>query len=580
MNPSITTAAVAEQATGNLTGGTPSILTIWASHRGIVIVLLCAAALIFPNLGKDTLWNDEGDTAYWALSIKEFGVPKAWDGRDFSHQDPGSMNDNLVLVTFPWLSLYATATSLAIFGETAWAARLPFALAGWGTVWLLYLLVWRMTGRKQAALSAAVLLLLSVQFLLYARSCRHYAFNMFFVCLALLTFLKLDQPRKVFAFSAVLILLFYSLPLPGVCVPAALGVLTICYRPFHNYRRAFWISMLMVLPLTLPWLIWSGQRWTTADVLRPSSLAEITARVFQMAIEVMVAVPLLGWLGLWPFSRGRGTREGANLMILCAVVMAALVSADVWTHSVKLQHLNGVRHYCGVIPLGAAISGVLIASISGGRWWTQAGLIFILGATHLGGNLLPWWGAKSMGVSPETTRQAMMIHVPQNPVYMVLRVELPAYVLGLYQDNPGTVSEICRALKAHAAPDDILFTNYAWESIYFYTRLRQAGKIAPGHPIYAAARRQGLPDYVFNASAAQWVVWRNAWAEFMSGNERLKEAMSTWNRRGATLKVVETIRETRWENREDLYFRRFPFFGCLYHTYPSYPEAVLFRVVN
>jgi len=579
LNPSMKTGAFVEQAADNSIGGNPSIRAVLASHRGIVIVLLCAAALIFPNLGKDTLWNDEGDTAYWALSIKQFGVPKAWDGRDFSHQDPGSMNDNLVLVTYPWLPLYATAGSLAIFGETAWAARLPFALAGWGTVLILYLLVWRMTGQKQAALSAAIFLLFSVQFLLYTRSCRHYAFNMFFTCLALLTFLSLGRPRMVFVFASVLLLLFYSLPLPGVCLPAALGALTLFHPPFHKYRRAFWTAMLIVVPLTVPWLIWSSLRWTSTDVSRPSSVPIIAGRVLQMAIEIMVAVPLLGWLGLLPFLRRRCTRESANLITLCALVMAAFVSADVLTHSVKLQHLNGIRHYCGVIPLGAAISSVLIVSLSRGCWWKYSVLLFIFGATHLGGNSLPWLAA-SMTASTETSQQLMMIHTPQNPAYTLLRGELPAYVLDLFQDNPGTVTEICRALKSHAGPDDILFTNYGWESIYFYTRLRQAGKIAPGDPIYSAARKQGLPDYVFNASAAHWVVWRNAWAEFMGGNQRLTEAMSAWKARGATTRVVATFRETRWENREDLYFRRFPSFGCLYHTYATYPEAVLLQVLN
>ena len=63
------TGAFVEQAADNSIGGNPSIRAVLASHRGLVIVLLCAAALIFPNLGKDTLWNDEGDTAYWALSL-------------------------------------------------------------------------------------------------------------------------------------------------------------------------------------------------------------------------------------------------------------------------------------------------------------------------------------------------------------------------------------------------------------------------------------------------------------------------------------------------------------------------------
>src|SRR6185436_14799899 len=100
-------------------------------HAAIGIVLVVAAALTFPSLGRDALWADEGDTAVLAASILKFGVPTAWDGVTFSDSDYGDrLTADFVMVSHPWVQYYAVAAAFAVFGESAFAARVPFALAG------------------------------------------------------------------------------------------------------------------------------------------------------------------------------------------------------------------------------------------------------------------------------------------------------------------------------------------------------------------------------------------------------------------------------------------------------------------
>src|SRR6266404_1187559 len=147
-------------------------------HWPFVIVALIGAMLIFTNLGTDYLWEDEGDTAALASNILKFGVPKAWDGAAFLDSDHGArLNRDLVMVTHPWVQYYLSAGSFLVLGENTLAARLPFAITAWMSIFFVYIFVWRHVGSRLAAFSAGALLTFSVQFLLYARQCRYCSLN-------------------------------------------------------------------------------------------------------------------------------------------------------------------------------------------------------------------------------------------------------------------------------------------------------------------------------------------------------------------------------------------------------------------
>src|SRR5438309_8489380 len=202
------------------------------SHWPFALLAVVAFALIFTNLGSDYLWEDEGDTAALASNILKFGVPKAWDGVAFLDSDHGArLNNNLVMVTHPWLQYYLTAGSFLVFGQNTFAARLPFALAGWMSILFVYFFVWRITVSRVAAFSAAALLVLSVQFLLYARQCRYCALNMLFICWLFWIFFRMKSARDCVFFVLTGVLLFHTHPY-GLVPVFALGSLSLFYRPF------------------------------------------------------------------------------------------------------------------------------------------------------------------------------------------------------------------------------------------------------------------------------------------------------------------------------------------------------------
>jgi len=91
----------------------------------------------------------------------------------------------------PVLAYWTVAASWLIFGVNVLAARLPFLLAGCGTLWLTYRLARKLTGNDRTALLAAVILASHPQFLLCSIRSMPDALLVFFVTLSAFGFLRL-----------------------------------------------------------------------------------------------------------------------------------------------------------------------------------------------------------------------------------------------------------------------------------------------------------------------------------------------------------------------------------------------------
>jgi 4-amino-4-deoxy-L-arabinose transferase-like glycosyltransferase len=566
-------------------------------NTGIAVLAGLSLPLLFAGLGKDYLWADEGDTAVLASNILKFGVPKAWDGVTFTDSDMGArLNDDLVMVCHPWVQYYVTAASFLLFGETALAARLPFALAAWLTLLLTYRLVLKLTQDRRAAFSAACLLLLSVQFLLYARQCRNYSLNMLLTLSLVLLFFEVGNRRGKVWFALAAVLLFHTHPI-AIAPIGALGLLTLVYRPFFYYRRGFLISMVPVCLLTLPWILWADQGYReNVQMLRGMDL--FGPRVTQFFIESASVAPLMDAIlllvFLWFRHRGKQavharshgetaapttpvfTDGERSLVIVVAALFVAYALLMVVTQSRASMMQIGMRHASPLIPLMMAMTGVLIIKVSSHNAKVWLLLMLVLGFTHLG-HIALWAadGARRLVFGPE--QGVPSVHMPPRWVDRFFTTSQIGFLKELCHRNVGTVGEICEFLNRHAKPGDILITNYEWDPIYFHTRLRQGLKIFPEYPIYRRAREKGLPEYVFSVEGVRWIVWRSAWGN-IRGYDIAELDEEALKRRGARTEIVATLHETMWENREDLHFHRFPHHDYKYGWFGTLPPTVVVRV--
>jgi hypothetical protein len=511
----------------------------------------------------------------------------AWDGTTFTESDAGRrLTPGLLLVGTPWLPFYATAASLAIFGESAAAARLPFALAGLATLILLYALVLRMTADRLAATLASALLLVSVQFLLYARQCRHYALNMALSLALLLAFDRLARRRFDWLFVATGVLLFHCHPLPAAVTLATLGGATLLLPAFRPMRRGFWTSLPAILALTAPWVLFARGGWEENSRLLMQP-AEVVPRLVQFAFESSIALPLVGWLILTPLAWRRLTeRDSAALALLLALV-AAYAAVTPIVQNTRQMWEYGLRYANALLPVGAAVTGILVARASSdprrsppARYaGTAVAIAALFAGTHLPGRSALWLltdPAPPPEDPPAPARTAM--HAPKSRIDELLRTELAAFARELVATSPGTLARTVVFLDANAAPGDRVVTNYEWEPLYFHTRLPQAYKVLESYPILAAARAAGLPDYVFEPDTARWLVWRAPWEDYQG--YRWAEVAARLRAAGATLVPVASFPETVWENRENLHFRRFPGVGHLFPgaVPPVYPPAKIWRI--
>ncbi len=543
------------------------------SRWPLAVLAAFGLVLIFTNLGSDYLWEDEGDTAVLASNILKFGVPKAWDGAAFVDVDHGArLNSNLVMVLHPWLPYYLTAGSFLVFGQNTFAARLPFALAGWLSVLLSYLFVCRITASRVSAFCAASLLMLSVQFLLYARQCRYGALNMLLMCGLLWSFFRMKSGRGCALFVLIAVLFFHTHPY-GLVPVAVLGGLSLVYKAFLAQRRWMWSAAPAIAVLTVPWLALSpnGVRENTAPL---QSVGEFFKRFTQAAIECTSVTPFIGTIVLFliclilaklqrkrktaatveldPISMDLTTGEASVVLTVFAITFSYILVMGV-TQSSDMLWRFGMRYATAVLPLVAMASGILIVKISRGNFSVWLSLLLLFGLTKIG-QLTPWMFWNRSGVL-RAGRYSVAAHVPLTVIDCFFGSGLTKFMQDLWRENPGTVATVCKFLRENAKPGDVLIVNYGMEPIYFYTRLPQAMGILPSYPIYESARRLGLPEFVFGIDHVRWVVWRSAWEGFpgYTIDQVLSQIVQEGGRRANVLEMEETISE----NREDIHFHRF-----------------------
>jgi len=558
------------------------------------------ALLIFTNLGTDYLWEDEGDTAALAANILKFGVPKAWDGAAFLDSDHGArLNRDLVMVTHPWLQYYLAAGSFLLFGQNTFAARLPFAVAGWMSILVVYFFVWRLTGSRLAAFTAAALLTSSVQFLLYARQCRYCSLNLLLVCWLFWTFFNMKSARECTLFVLAAFLLFHTHPY-GIAPVVALGGLSLIYPPFRTQRRWIWFAAPAIALLTLPWLALSSLSSTGSalNTTAAQSLGEFVERCVQAFIESTSVAPLIGTgIGLivallMHSAKRKIARSDVTdvatapnkpallqinemsilLSVFATVVLYGLATAI--SQSSDSLWLAGMRYSSAVLPLAAIAAGILIAKASRGNWVIWTALVLVFGFTKLA-QLTPWVAANPSGLI-RFGKYSVGAHVPERVVDRFLGSGLLMYVRDLWRENPGTVEKSCKFLRENARAGDVLIVNYGMEPTYFYTRLPQAMGILRQYPVYERARELGLPEFVFGSDHARWIVWRSAWET--GPGYAINDVLRDITEHGGKITTVMEMDETVWENREDIHFHRFSDGSYLFPRTQTFPASRIAHV--
>lgn len=144
-----------------------------------VVLLLAAAFLLFSRLNQYALWDDEAATALNAMAVWNTGDTGATVGHNVVAYRSGTLLTGDKERSTPPLGAYLTAPFVGIFGTDPWAARFPFALAGFASVVLILWWLYRVDADWMTWLIVGMLVIGNVSFWLYCRQCRYYGLAIF-----------------------------------------------------------------------------------------------------------------------------------------------------------------------------------------------------------------------------------------------------------------------------------------------------------------------------------------------------------------------------------------------------------------
>jgi len=159
-----------------------------------LLLIIVSAVLLFWRLDGAYLWRDETTTANWARLMSESGsgLPRVFDGRQLAVQadDGHDASSKLLPAMQSWLQFYVSAASFRLLGVSDFSARIPYAIFGALSLWLLYRIGTLLFGPGVLALMLPALAVTSVHFLNAARQGRYYIIVVAAACWLLLEFCR------------------------------------------------------------------------------------------------------------------------------------------------------------------------------------------------------------------------------------------------------------------------------------------------------------------------------------------------------------------------------------------------------
>ncbi len=352
------------------------------------VLFSLAAVLLLARLGGYPLWDDEAITALNAQGVWEAGDTTAVHGQNVVAYACGWLLRDLHDRSTPPLPSYLAAPFVGLLGNSAWAARLPFAVMGLICVGLIIGWLWKDRAERLTWVLLGVGLVCNVSLWLYFRQCRYYAPAILAsVALAYLYLHWRNTRRHVVLFAGVSLGLLASHYLVFAAVWVCLGVDYLLWGRRHiRPTVGQWLLLFVPQILLGGAVVWV---WNTLGTGNGQSF---------YANTLADKVTLLGWI----CRDTQASEYGVGLLILAAPVfylwdrdpwlvrapLALLVflltMAALSPTIVRQREWADIRYLAPVIPLCVFVSVLVLRAIYRRCWW----LAVLLTVVGFGTNLL------------------------------------------------------------------------------------------------------------------------------------------------------------------------------------------------
>ena len=417
----------------------------WQTRQGqgviLAAILIVSAVLLFANLSNQNLWQDEAQTALISKTILTDGVPRGYDGKNYFSQEGGAeYGKNYIWRWHTWLPFYVLAGFYEVFGVSTLISRLPFVLFGFGTVMLLYYYARAVWPGTRIPAIAALLLAISVPFLLLSRQCRYYSMAMFFTLLSLYAYVLLLEERKyasVLLFAA-MTLLFHSQHIyVAIFLPAVFLHAIIFHR---DLLKTLGKAMALVILVNIPWLIWlSGMKYTSPYsqvgllLVLSTFIWDYIQDLAIYVFPVWLFVALLAWYVVTRIRTGLFPKP----------------NRQVWE---KLS-LPGFFIVFNIITVSLKTPAPFFRYIA-----PSAVLLVLLAAVVI-----------------DAAWQVHFMFAVVVVIAMVATGQMKDYLYEITHDYKGPEKGIAKYLNKHGSPGDIVAITYGDMGLKFYTKMRIVG---------------------------------------------------------------------------------------------------------
>ena len=288
-----------------------------------ICVLMLAAALRFHELGRASLWYDEGNS--WVQATRDLGKIAAHTARDI--HPPG----------YYWL----LAGARALFGESEFALRLPSALTSVLAAACL-IAAGRRLGSWRAGIAAAALFAANSFALDYAQQARMYALHTLWGCAVLLATLAWRQQSSRGRLFALALLnaagLWTQYSFAFVLLTQGIWLMVMAGGMWRKWLRQIAFLYALTTLLYLPWLAqalrsvfgWpnTGEALGIATALRELLRWFTVGRAgeYSPAFALLIASSAAAGLLVWGAGLAAVAGSGARVAALGAVTGDALLA--------------------------------------------------------------------------------------------------------------------------------------------------------------------------------------------------------------------------------------------------------------
>jgi hypothetical protein len=335
------------------------------------ITLLISALMLFTNFYP--LWDDEAQTCLISQGVWNTGDTSAQHGQNIVAYRHGLLIKNGKERSSPPLQFYVAAPFVGLFGNSAWAARFPFALFGLAAIALMLWWAWKDGADTVTFILLAIAIVGNVSLMLYLRQARYYAPMIFFAVAVVYSYWHLESRRAIWLHAILSVLLLASNYLAYGAVTIAMIVDYLLWgRKRRPIKGVEWIMLLAPQAILggIILLIWNPLSISAGD---PSSDRG----------WLMDRITLLGWT----------LRDADRCELLCAALMLLAIPVAIWKRNVVLVRAlvalvlgilaidiaspqspraidtADVRYFVSLLPLGIVISVLTLRLLAGRLGW-------------------------------------------------------------------------------------------------------------------------------------------------------------------------------------------------------------------